>query len=168
MEFSHKVYGLRNSLQAFAYSLTKNTEDARDLLQDTTCRALTHQDKFQEGTNLKAWMMTIMRNVFINHYRKKQKAFSTVELSETLSVHNSSHHAVGNSAEGSILLTEVSVMLANLEDEIRIPFAMHFEGYSYQEIADTLNLPLGTVKSRIFFARKALKSKIMGNYGFRP
>jgi RNA polymerase sigma-70 factor (ECF subfamily) len=81
---------------------------------------------------------------------------------------NSFSHSAANAAEGTILLKELNVMVEDLDESIRIPFTMHFEGFKYQEIADELNLPLGTVKSRIFFARKELKDRIMANYGFNP
>jgi RNA polymerase sigma-70 factor (ECF subfamily) len=81
---------------------------------------------------------------------------------------NSADHATGNRAEGSIMLKELNVHITALDDSIRIPFLMHFDGFKYQEIADELHLPLGTVKSRIFFARKELKEKILSTYGFEP
>lgn len=168
MEFNHKLSTLTSLLHSFAYNLTKNTEDAKDLYQETTYRALFNRDKFQQGTNFKAWMFTIMKNIFINNYRKKIKANTILDTTDNQFYLNSGSYATGNAAEGTILLKELNTMVEMLDDSIRVPFLMHFEGFKYQEIADELDLPLGTVKSRIFFARKELKDKIMANYGFNP
>ena len=168
MEFNSKLSGLAILLHSFAYNLTKNSEDAKDLYQETAFRALSNREKFQPGTNFKAWMFTIMKNIFINNYRKKVKANTILDTTDNQYYLNSGSHATGNAAEGTILLKELNAMVSDLDDSIRIPFLMHFEGYKYQEIADELALPLGTVKSRIFFARKELKDKILSNYGFHP
>lgn len=168
IEFSNKLSGLASLLHSFAYNLTKNVEDAKDLFQETTFRALSNRDKFQPGTNFKAWTFTIMKNIFINNYRKKVKANTILDTTDNQFYLNSGNHATGNSAEGEILLKELNALLVSLDDSIRIPFMMHFDGFKYQEIADELSLPLGTVKSRIFFARKELKDRIMQNYGFHP
>jgi len=167
-EFNIKLGTLTSLLHSFAYNLTKNTEDAKDLYQETTFRALSNRDKFQPDTNFKAWMFTIMKNIFINNYRKKVKANTILDTTDNQFYLNSGSHATGNAAEGGILMKELNTMIADLDDSIRIPFLMHYEGFKYQEIADELALPLGTVKSRIFFARKELKDKIMSNYGFHP
>ncbi|GAB4489970.1 MAG: RNA polymerase sigma factor [Saprospiraceae bacterium] len=168
MEFNTKLSGLTTLLHSFAYNLTKNTEDAKDLYQETAYRALFNRDKFQPDTNFKAWMFTIMKNIFINNYRKKVKANTILDTTDNQYYLNSGSHATSNAAEGGIMLKELSEMVSSLDDSIRIPFTMHFEGFKYQEIADELQLPLGTVKSRIFFARKELKEKILSNYGFNP
>ncbi|MCC6463608.1 MAG: RNA polymerase sigma factor [Saprospiraceae bacterium] len=168
MEFNSKLNGLAILLHSFAYNLTKNSEDAKDLYQETAFRALSNREKFQPGTNFKAWMFTIMKNIFINNYRKKVKANTILDTTDNQYYLNSGSHATGNAAEGTIMLKELNAMVSALDDSIRIPFLMHFEGYKYQEIADELALPLGTVKSRIFFARKELKDKILSNYGFHP
>jgi RNA polymerase sigma-70 factor (ECF subfamily) len=109
-----------------------------------------------------------MKNIFINNYRKKIKANTILDTTDNQYYINSGSHATGNAAEGGIMLKELNNMVEMLDDSIRIPFLMHFEGFKYQEIAEELDLPLGTVKSRIFFARKALKEKILANYGFNP
>ena len=167
-EFNIKLGTLTSLLHSFAYNLTKNVEDAKDLYQETTFRALSNRDKFQPDTNFKAWMFTIMKNIFINNYRKKVEANTILDTTDNQFYLNSGSHATGNAAEGGILMKELNAMIAGLDDSIRIPFLMHYEGFKYQEIADELALPLGTVKSRIFFARKELKDKILSNYGFHP
>lgn len=165
LEFDKKFEGLTDSLNAFAYNLTKNTEDARDLYQETAIRAITNRDKFRPDTNFKAWTFTIMKNIFINNYRKKIKANTIIDSTDNLYFINSGGSLIENDATRNILIKELHKMIDALDDSIRIPFVMHFEGYKYQEIADTFDLPLGTVKSRIFFARKALKEKIKESYG---
>ncbi len=166
LEFNYRLSDLTSMLQTFAYNLTKNSEEAKDLYQETAYRALANRDKFRPGTNFKAWMFTIMKNIFINNYRRKVKANTIIDTTDNQFYLNSGSHSVGNSAESEITLKELNELVAALDDNTRIPFLMHFEGYKYQEIADHLGLPLGTVKSRIFFARKELKEKILANYGF--
>jgi len=168
MEFNIKLSTLTTLLHSFAYNLTKNSEDAKDLYQETAFRALYNRDKFQPGTNFKAWTFTIMKNIFINNYRKKVKANTILDTTDNQYYLNSGSHSTTNAAEGGMMLKELNGMVEVLDDSIRVPFLMHFEGFKYQEIADELRLPLGTVKSRIFFARKELKDKIMSNYGFNP
>ena len=163
LEFDTKFNVLTDSLNAFAYNLTKNTEDARDLYQETAIRAITNRDKFRPDTNFKAWIFTIMKNIFINNYRKKVKSNTIIDSTDNLYFLNSGSTLIENDAYRNILMDELNGMIDSLEDNIRVPFVMHYEGYKYQEIADEFSLPLGTVKSRIFFARKALKE-----YGLIP
>jgi RNA polymerase sigma-70 factor (ECF subfamily) len=165
LEFNERLGQLSGMLNSFAYSLTKNAEDARDLYQETAFRALTNREKFNPGTNFKAWLFTIMKNIFINNYRKKVKANTIIDSTDNQYYLNSGDNAISNKAESSIMMKELTQMVDKLDDSIRIPFLMHYQGYKYQEIADYLQLPLGTVKSRIFFARKELKTNITGSYG---
>jgi RNA polymerase sigma-70 factor (ECF subfamily) len=166
IEFQQNFSILENSLNAFAYSLTKNIEDARDLYQETAYRAIHNKDKFKEDTNLKAWTFTIMKNIFINNYRKKVKANTILDHSDnSFFIDSTSSNKPINEGGRKMFMEELEEMIAKLDDNIRIPFLMHFEGYKYNEIADEFHLPLGTVKSRIFFARKALKDMILRNYG---
>jgi RNA polymerase sigma-70 factor (ECF subfamily) len=118
-------------------------------------------DKFRPDTNLKAWLFTIMKNIFINNYRKKSKANTIIDDTENLFYINTGGATIHNEAESNMILSELSGMIESLDDSIRVPFMMHYQGFKYQEIADQLDLPLGTVKSRIFFARKELK-EILG------
>jgi RNA polymerase sigma-70 factor (ECF subfamily) len=151
-------------LNAFAYNLTKNMEDAKDLYQETAFRAITNRDKFLPGTNFKAWMFTIMKNIFINNYRKKVKANTIFDSTDNQYFINSTSTMVRNEGETNIMMEELDGMVNALDESVQIPFVMHYEGYKYQEIAEELQLPLGTVKSRIFFARKELKEKINKRY----
>ena len=165
LEFDMKFNSLTASLNSFAYNLTKNTDDAKDLFQETAYRAITNKDKFRPGTNFKAWLFTIMKNIFINNYRKKVKKNTIIDNTDNLYFINSGDTSIDNNAGRNILLQELNSMIESLDDSIKKPFMMHYLGYKYQEIADDLNLPLGTVKSRIFFARKALKDQIKRQYG---
>jgi len=151
-------------LKSFAYNLTQNAEDARDLYQETAYRAIKNKEKFNPGTNFKAWLMTIMKNIFINNYRKKMKQNTIIDKTDNQYFINSSGNATQNAAESTILMKEITAMIEVLDDGLKIPFMMHYQGFKYQEIADKMELPLGTVKSRIFFARRELKAKIRSRY----
>ena len=164
-EFTQNFDDLSPSLRSFAFNLTKDSEESKDLYQETAVRAMTNRDKFRAGTNLKAWLFTIMKNIFINNYRKKSKVNTIIDSTDNLYFINSSSTIISNGAGTNILMEELGQMINDLDESIRVPFEMHYEGFKYQEIADHLQLPLGTVKSRIFFARKALKKAIKVQYG---
>jgi RNA polymerase sigma-70 factor (ECF subfamily) len=165
IEFYQKIDLLKPSLNSFAYTLTKDQIDAEDLFQETALRAISNKEKFRPGTNFKAWMFTIMKNIFINNYRKKMKANTIMDSTDNMYYINSGKNVVDNDVDRNMLMEELSSMINELDDSIKIPFMMHYQGFKYQEIADELDLPLGTVKSRIFFARKALKESIKAHYG---
>lgn len=160
MNFTDKVVDYTNNLLPFAINLTKDRESAQDLLQETVYRAITNEDKYQNGTNLKAWLFTIMRNIFINNYRKNQKRNTLIDTTENLYFINYAGTAIENESSTNFVMEDLKRAVNNLSEEFRVPFVMHYEGFKYHEIADKLDLPLGTVKSRIFFARKELKSKL--------
>ncbi len=168
LEFSNNLNQYSTILESFAYNLTKDSEEAKDLFQETAFRAYKNIDKFKSGTNLKAWLFTIMKNIFINNYRQKTKANTIIDTTENLYYLNSGSVAISNQAESNILGEELKNMVANLDESIKIPFLMHYQGFKYQEIADHLDIPLGTVKSRIFFARKELKAVVLSKYQERP
>ena len=163
-EFYNNFNQMSALLHSFAYNLTKNVEDSKDLFQETAYRAMTNRDKFRPGTNFKAWLFTIMKNIFINNYRKKVKANTIMDSTDNNYYINSGSAVISNGAESNIMMKELTKMIEELDDSIKVPFLMHYRGFKYQEIADHLDLPLGTVKSRIFFARKELKSKIGKRY----
>jgi len=164
LEFYNRFHKMSPVLNAFAYNLTKNSEESKDLFQETAFRAMTNMDKFRPDTNLKAWLFTIMKNIFINNYRKKSKANTIIDDTENLFYINTGGAAINNEAESNMILDELTGLIESLDDSIRVPFMMHYQGFKYQEIADQLDLPLGTVKSRIFFARKELKGKLGNRY----
>ena len=164
LEFFSRFDQMTTLLNSFAYNLTKNMEDAKDLFQETAYRALTNREKFRPGTNFKAWLFTIMKNIFINNYRKKVKANTIMDSTDNMFYINSGSSVIDNGAVSNIMMDELTVMIEELDNSVKVPFLMHYQGYKYQEIADYLELPLGTVKSRIFFARKELKNKINRRY----
>lgn len=159
-EFDHEVMQFSGALKPFALNLTRNLDEANDLIQDTMFRAIANKDKFNDGTNLKAWLFTIMKNIFINNYRRKVKRNTIIDTTENLYYINSSETLVENDATANFVMEDVRKAINQLDEEFRIPFMMHYEGFKYHEIADQLDLPLGTVKSRIFFARKELKARL--------
>lgn len=148
---------VNNTLRAFSLKLTGDMADAEDLYQDTAMRIISNADKFQTGTNFKAWAVTIMRNVFINNYRKKTRRSVILDQTSNNYYLNSGDGMERNSGETNIAYGELLKMVNKLPDEFRVPFWMAHQGYKYDEIADRLEVPLGTVKSRIFFARKKLQ-----------
>lgn len=158
--FPVQVSELRGTLKAFAMKMTKDAEDSEDLIQETMYKALRNQDKFAEGSNLKAWLFTIMRNIFINNYRVKKRRNTVMDGSDNQFMLNSGGPTVVNESGNNLLKEDINTALANVKPEIRVPFMMYYKGYKYQEIADILNLNLGTVKSRIFHARKAIQAEL--------
>lgn len=164
VEFSQGFTQLQAILLAFAYRLTKDEDDARDLLQETAYKAFKYRGLYQPKTNLRAWLMTIMRNTFINQYRQKKRRQTMNDQTENTHFIDSGTLMVRNSGEANLTLEELENLIAELEDWMKIPFLMHYQGFKYDEIAAILNIPLGTVKSRIFFARKKLQESLVNLY----
>ena len=158
--FENKLLSFQSNLLNFAYLLTSNRDDAYDLLQDTTLKALDNEDKYVDNVNFKGWVFTIMRNIFINNYRKVVRSATVIDQTEDLYHLNLPQESGLETPEGSIAATEITAAINSFSDEYRVPFSMHVAGYKYNEIADKMNLPLGTVKSRIFFARKRLQEML--------
>ena len=158
-KFQSNLMQLQGNLLNFAYMLTSNRDDAYDLLQDTTLKALDNEDKYAENTNFKGWVFTIMRNIFINNYRRSVRSATVVDTTDNLYHLNLSQESGFETPEESYGAGEITAAINEFSDEYRIPFSMHVAGYKYNEIADHMNLPLGTVKSRIFFARKKLQER---------
>ncbi len=157
--FQTNLMNLQSNLLNFAFMLTSNRDDAYDLLQDTTLKALDNQEKYAENTNFKGWVFTIMRNIFINNYRRTARAATVVDTTDNLYHLNLSQDSGLETPEGSYATQEITGAINELSEDYRVPFSMHVAGYKYNEIAEKMNLPLGTVKSRIFFARKRLQER---------
>ena len=155
--FQERLTALQSNMLNFAYMLTSNRDDAYDLLQDTMLKVLDNQEKYVDNTNFKGWVFTIMRNIFINNYRRASRAATVVDQTEDLYHLNISQDSGFATPEGSYSVNEIQLAINEFADEYRIPFSMHVAGYKYNEIAEKKNLPLGTIKSRIFFARKKLQ-----------
>lgn len=156
--FQERLLKLQDNLLNFAYMLTANKEEAEDLLQDTTLKALDNRDKYIDNINFKGWVFTIMRNIFINNYRRMVRNQTVVDRTEDLFHLNLPQESGFDTPDGTYTIKEIRRAINNFPDEYRVPFAMHIAGYKYHEIATHLGLPLGTVKSRIFFARQKLQS----------
>ncbi len=158
--FNTALLELQGQLYRYALSLTSNSETAQDLLQETFLKALTYREKFKEDTNFKAWIYTIMKNSFINNYSRYVKVRSTFEKTNNDYHMGISKDEIFASPESQYNEKEIAQNINNLEDEYRVPFTMFLDGYKYKEISDELQLPLGTVKSRIFFTRKKLEKSL--------
>jgi RNA polymerase sigma-70 factor (ECF subfamily) len=157
-DFGYKLMVLQENLLNFAYMLTSDHDEAQDLLQDTTLKALDNQDKYVENVNFKGWVFTIMRNIFINNYRRTSRNQTVIDQTEDLYHLNLPQESGYETPDGAIAVQEITRIINAFAEEYRIPFSMHVAGYKYNEIADKMNLPLGTVKSRIFFARQKLQT----------
>ncbi len=160
-KFQINLMALQANLLNFAYMLTSNRDDAYDLLQDTTLKALDNEEKYAENTNFKGWVFTIMRNIFINNYRRNVRSATIVDTTDNLYHLNLSQESRFESPEETYGAAEITDAINEFADEYRIPFSMHVAGYKYNEIAEHMHLPLGTVKSRIFFARKKLQERFV-------
>ena len=158
--FINKLLGLQGNLMNFAYQLTSNRETAEDLVQDTTLKVLDNEEKYVDNVNFKGWVMTIMRNIFINNYRRQVRSATIIDTTEDLYHLNISQESGLETPEGTFAAKEISKAINEFSSDYRIPFSMYVAGYKYSEIAEHMNLPLGTVKSRIFFARKRLQETL--------
>ena len=155
-EFNTMVVDNAEGLKPFAITLTRDHETAQDLYQETLFKALAHRDKYQPGTNIRAWLCTIMRNIFINEYRRNERKrviIDTVQYTER-------HNNYSLSAERNARLKEINAAIYSLPVIFKNACILYLEGYKYNEIAVALNEPLGTIKSRIHFARKLLQKHV--------
>lgn len=170
LEHSHslqsKLISIQRNLLNFAYMLTSNRDDAYDLLQDTTLKVLDNQEKYVDNINFKGWVFTIMRNIFINNYRRAVRTNTVVDRTDDLIHLNLPQDSGIEHPEGALAAGEITRVINSFSDDYRVPFSMHVAGYKYTEIAEHTGLPLGTVKSRIFFARQRLQ-KALADYKFR-
>lgn len=144
----------------FAIKLTANREDALDLLQDTSLKVLDNQEKFVDNVNFAGWVMTVMRNIFINNYHKIVRVQTVVDQNADLYNLDIYNDADADSPERVYRIQEITKAISGLNDDLKLPFTLHLNGYKYHEIAEKLSLPIGTVKSRIFFARKELQNRL--------
>ncbi len=161
--FKSSVLGVQANLLSFALKLTLNRDEAHDLVQDTTLKALNNEEKFVDNANFKGWMLTIMRNIFINNYRKSARENTMIDTSEDLYHLNLQQDSGVVTPEGAYAIGEISSILAGFPEDYREPFSLHVAGYKYEEISQRLSMPLGTVKSHIFFTRKRLR-EILKDY----
>jgi len=160
MDFTQNLLGMQAELRRFALKLTADKEEADDLLQETSLKALDNEDKYTPDTNFKGWMYTIMRNIFINNYRKTVRDQTFVDHTDNLFHLNLPQDSGFESTEGNYDLKEIRRIVNALPKEYRVPFSMYVSGFKYREIAERLGLPIGTVKSRIFFTRQRLQKDL--------
>ncbi|PIE86312.1 MAG: RNA polymerase subunit sigma [Bacteroidia bacterium] len=160
LEFNEHILKLEQKLKYFALSLTRNMDEAEDLLQETYLKAITYRRLFVRQTNFTAWVYTIMKNIFINNYRKAVRSKTAFDNTKNLYYINSSQDTSMAPVDSQYTVKEITQKIDALKDEYKLPFKMHVEGHKYKEIAKELNLPIGTVKSRIFFARKFLMESL--------
>lgn len=160
IQFQQKLLSLQENMMNFALMLTANRDDAQDLLQDTTLKVLDNQDKFVDNVNFKGWVLTVMRNIFINNYHKIIRVQTVVDSSADLYNLDVVNDSGFDSPDKAYQIKEITKAINGLNDDLKVPFSMFLSGYKYNEIAEKLNVPLGTVKSRIFFARQELQKRL--------
>lgn len=160
VQFKDQVTEESRPLKAYAMKLTHDADDANDLVQETMLKAFVNEEKFQEGTNLKGWLYTIMKNIFINKYRRAMKSNIFNDPTENQYFINSTTLTHRNDGEGNLVMKEINRAVSSLNDNLKTPFLMSYRGYKYEEIAASLKIPLGTVKVRIHNARKELMKKL--------
>lgn len=159
-DFKNRLLGIQDRLFNYGVLLTACREEAKDLLQDTTLKALENHEKYIDNENFSGWVFTIMRNIFINNYRKIVRQQTIVDTTEDLYHLNLPQSSGFDSPEGVYSLKEITTAINQFPEEYRLPFTMHVTGYKYHEIAEKMQIPLGTVKSRIFFMRQRLQEKL--------
>jgi RNA polymerase sigma-70 factor (ECF subfamily) len=160
IEFNHQLINLESKLERFALSLTSNSDEAKDLLQETYLKALSNRDKFVGYSNLKAWAFTIMKNTFINNYRKQQKENTHNDNTKNQYFINLTKDVAATRPDSEYSIIEINKQIEKLPTEFKQPFKMFLSGFKYKEIAEKLDLKIGTVKSRIFFTRKKLMESL--------
>ena len=159
--FEDELVDLQSNMYSFALSLTSDQHQAEDLLQDTTLKVLNNREKYQANTNFKGWVFTVMRNLFINNYHRLVRTQTIFDANADLSYMGSQQDTAGlASPDHELSLKEINQAIDALDSSLSVPFTMYTAGYKYKEIADELNIPLGTVKSRIFMARKYLQEAL--------
>ena len=160
LQFKKNLLGMQENMMNFAMMLTANRDDAQDLTQDTTLKVLDNQEKFVDNVNFKGWVLTVMRNIFINNYHKIVRTQTIVDQNVDLYNLDVTTDSGFNSPDSSYQIQEISKAIEELNHDLKMPFSMYVSGYKYSEIAEKLHLPLGTVKSRIFFARQELQKTL--------
>lgn len=160
-DFEKELVGLQPNMYSFALSLTANPTNAEDLMQETSLRVLDNRDKYRPNTNFKGWVFTVMRNLFINSYHRSVRTNNIIDDSADLSYIGSQRDTEGLGApDHELSLKEINQAIEALDELYQIPFSLYLSGFKYKEIADQLDLPIGTIKSRIFFARKQLQEQL--------
>ena len=147
-------------LRNYALSLTHNMDETKDLVQETVLKAYRYQAKFQEGTNLRGWLYTILKNSFINNYRRDMKRNTFFDSTDNSYFIDLPSHKIDNDAETKFIRRDLDHAIDDLAFDLRVTFKLKTEGYKYHEIAEELQIPIGTVKTRIFVARRILRERL--------
>ncbi len=153
------------NLKPVAIKLTKDIEQANDLMQETLIKAFVNREKFKEGTNLQAWLYTIMKNIFITNYQRIARRKTLLDQTDNQHILNTSDKTIENKAYSNFAMEEINTAIDKVKKIYRVPFKLYFKGFKYQEIAETLDIPIGTVKNRIHMARQMLKGSLK-QYGY--
>lgn len=159
-DFTQNLLSVQTELRNFAYKLTADHEDANDLLQETSLKALDNENKYTAETNFKGWVYTIMRNIFINNYRKTLRDQTYVDQTDNQYYLNRTDVYETVLVDNGYDFKEMNAIVNALPKEYRVPFLMYVSGFKYREIADKMDLPLGTVKSRIHSTRQRLQEEL--------
>lgn len=160
MDFTRGIVAMEQDLHRFAYKLTANRDSANDLVQDCVLQALDNHEKFTHSKNLKGWMYTIMRNIFINNYRRAAREMNIIDDNYSILQQNLIEDGEADRFELAYDLKLLYRVIHDIPADMKVPFQMFVAGFKYREIAEKLGLPLGTVKSRLFFIRKRLKEEL--------
>ncbi len=165
--FDQEFYPQADALLSFAYGLTRNEADANDLVQETYLKAFRFIDSYLEGTNAKAWLFRILKNAFINNYRKKSKRPTQVDFEDLVNIHQEEDTALNSYVDlrediyERIIGDEVTIAISNLSVDYRTVLLLcDIEGFTYEEISKIIDIPIGTVRSRLFRARNLLKKEL--------
>ncbi len=168
LEFSNLINQESGTLKNYAFMLTRNVEDANDLVQETMLKAFSYRNKFLTGTNLKGWLYTIMKNSFINNYRRMVRRKTFIDTTDNNFLMDVPGNLTENLGEASFVRTDIDAAMNNLPDDLKITFSLNIDGFKYHEIAEKLDIPIGTVKTRIFVAKRKLRKQLHSygaNYG---
>lgn len=160
-KFEQDLVGLQPNMFSFALSLTANPINAEDLMQETSLKVLNNREKYRPNTNFKGWVFTVMRNLFINNYHRRVRTNNIIDDNADLLYVGSQKDTEGlGTPDHELSLKEINQAIETLDEIYQIPFSLYLSGFKYKEIADQLDLPIGTIKSRIFFARKQLQEQL--------
>jgi RNA polymerase sigma-70 factor (ECF subfamily) len=159
-DFDNMIAGELMPLRNYALSLTHDMDDTKDLVQETILKAYRYRAKFQEGTNLRGWLYTILKNSFINNYRRDMKRNTFLDSTDNSYFIDLPSHKIDNDAETKFIRKDLDRAIDDLAFDLRVTFKLNTEGYKYHEIAEELQIPIGTVKTRIFVARRILRERL--------
>lgn len=160
VEFTQGILAMEQDLHRFAYKLTADRDSANDLVQDCVLQALDNREKFTYTKNLKGWMYTLMRNIFVNNYRRTIRELNIIDDSYSIGQQNLIEDGDSDRFEFIYDMKHLYRVINSIPEDMKVPFQMFVAGFKYREIAEKLGLPMGTVKSRLFFIRKRLKEEL--------